>query len=470
MGSRREVQDRIRAPDRTRGVGRRPAHGPLDRATVTWDRYYGRTGTGTTAVTAPSFDRIPLVPTIRTFPLASSSPRGSGAQAAQSGAPGSPDQPPAARPPGTRARPPVRKRRTKWERRLGSPKIPWVAGALVLVALTWALVWRHRAAGRPEYAVNEIAAAIEHGDGTKLAYYADASAFTDQVVNETVDWLTARRGLDQAVAGAESQQRGSRSARLQDAKETLSDRLGRATSAALESPDGGKEPVSARVVDAFISQPPLSVIMDGDHLDVRSIDRPLIEGTTATVPVTLRYRELVVDMKIGLVLQRNGLRWRLVGVSGLQSALSTIDNAQLERVAIANRPRESDLERLVAVGPPQVQRVKPRRARPLYRLEVSLTNQAQASITEVSLLLGARGLDDDHGIALSVEHPIPPSTTSAETWEFDEAATRGTRLGALLTHADRLTLRTRGIVLDTAGQADTVRLIKSYREIQKDGD
>jgi hypothetical protein len=386
------------------------------------------------------------------------------------GAPGSPDGAPAPRPPGPRARPPVRKRRTKWERRLSSPKIPWVAGGLVLVGLIWALAWRHRAAGRPDYAVSQIATAIQHGDGTKLAYYADMSAFTDQIVNETVDWLAARRGLDEAVAGAGSEQRGTRSARLQDAKETLSDRLGRATSAGLETPGQEKQAAGSRVIDAFIGQAPLSTIMDGDHLDVRSVDRPVIDGTTARIPVTLRYRELVVDLKIGLVLQRNGQQWRLVGISGLSNALSTIDNAQFERVALANRPRQGDLERLVGIGAPQVQRVKPRRARPLYRLEVAVTNQAPDSITEITLLLAARGSDDDHATSLSVEHAIPPGTTSAETWEFDEAATRGTRLAALLSHPDRLTLRTRSIVLDTAGQADTVRLIRSYREIVKEGD
>ncbi len=277
----------------------------------------------------------------------------------------------------------------------------------MLVGLSWALAWRHRAAGRPEYALAQIATAIQHGDGTKLAYYADMSAFTDQIVNETVDWLAARRGLDEAVAGGGSEQRGTRSARLQDAKETLSDRLGRATSAALELPDQEKQAVGSRMIDAFIGQAPLATIMDGDHLDVRSVDRPLIDGTTARIPVTLRYRELVVDVKVALVLQRNGQQWRLVGISGLSNALSAVDNAQFERVALANRPRQGDLERLVGIGAPQVEHVKPRRARPLYRLQVTVTNQAPDSITGITLLLAARGSDDDHATSLSVEHAIP---------------------------------------------------------------
>ena len=203
MGWRREVQDRIGAPERARGWVDEGGANYIDRATATWGGDYDRDRVpGTTAVTAP-----PVSIVSRWYqrygrffwPVLHLEDR-RGASRVPSGAPGSPDQTPPPRPPGPRARPPVRKRRTKWERRFASPKIPWVAGAVVLVVLTCALVWRHRAAGRPEYAVNEIATAIEHGDGTKLAYYADASAFTDQIVNETVDWLTARRGLDQAVA------------------------------------------------------------------------------------------------------------------------------------------------------------------------------------------------------------------------------------------------------------------------------
>jgi hypothetical protein len=339
----------------------------------------------------------------------------------------------------------------------------------VLIALVSALGWRHHAAGRPEYALAQVATAIERNDGTKLAYYADVSAFTDQVVSETVDWLAAQRGVDEAIAGVESQQRGTRAARLQDAKESLADRLGRTASTVLEAAGHGKDAISLQVVDAFIRQPPLAAVLDGDHLDVRSVERPQIEGSTATIPVTLRHRELVVDVKIALVLQRNGAQWRVVGISGLPNALGTIDRAQSERVAMANRPLQGDLERLLGVGNPQVEYVRVRRARPLYRLQVPLTNQAPGSINEVTLLLAARGADDEHATTLSVEHPIPAGTTSAETWEFDEAATRGTRLGALLSHPDRLTLRTRLIVLDTAGQADTVRLIRRYSEIAREG-
>ena len=342
----------------------------------------------------------------------------------------------------------------------------------MLIGMIWALAWRHSVSARPEYALKEVGTAITRGDATKLAYYADVSAFTDEVVNETIDWLATRRSVEEAVVGTPPEQRASRGERLQDAKETLSDRLGRSLSATLESADQAKTPLSSRVVNAFIGEAPLSGIMDGDHLDLQSIGPPVIEGTTATIPITLRYRELVVDVKVGLVLEHSGPHWRLVGISGLPGALSVIDNAQSERVALANRPLEGDLERLVAVGALAVEyvRPKPRRARPVYRLEVPLTNQAQGSISEITLVLATRGSNDDHGTELSVEHPIPAGTTSAETWEFDEAATRGTRLGALLSHPDRLTLRTRRIVFDTAGQADTVRLVRSYREIVRAGD
>lgn len=336
----------------------------------------------------------------------------------------------------------------------------------MLLALVSAVAWRWRAARQPGYALDQIAVAIRHGDGAKLAYYADVSAVTEEVIDETVDWLVSHRGADAVLAAADVSHADSRAAGVQDAKAKLQGRADEAftmaTAAAVEGP------VGARVIDAFIQQPPLSVIMDGEHLDLRSIDQPLVDGETATVPVVVRHRELVVDVKLDLLLHREGPRWRLSGIGGLPQALDAIDRAQAERLEIANRPREEQLQTLLSVGGIQVQRIARRRTKPFYRLRVAVSNRSPDSLTNVTLTLAQRGSSADHATLLEVEHPIPPSSTSTETWELDEATARSTHLGALLARPERLALRLQSVVWDSAGQADTVRLLHRYEEIPKD--
>jgi hypothetical protein len=341
----------------------------------------------------------------------------------------------------------------------------------VLLGLVSAMLWRWHAASQPEFALAQVAVAIERSDDAKLAYYADVNAFTDQIVAQTVDWLAAHRGPDDVIAVAEVEASGDRQSRIREAKGALGDRLGRTMASAIESASHTPGPVGPRVVQAFIEQAPLSAILDGDHLDVRSVDRPLIEddGQTATIPVTLRHRELVVDTKIGLVLSHEGARWRLVGLSGLAGALNAIDHAQSERIAIANRPRESELAELLTVGAPHVERVAPRRSARFYRVRVPLTNRSPASIAAVTLALTGRGSDDDHATLLSVEHPIPPGATSTEIWQFDEAANRGTHLGSLLARPERLALYLRSVVVDSAGGQDTVKVLRRYEDARAEG-
>lgn len=372
---------------------------------------------------------------------------------------------PVGRPGGTRGAKAPR-RRTKWERRLASPKVPWIAGGLVLLVLICALSWRWHAARQPDYALDQIAVAIRRGDGAKLAYYADVSAVTEQVIDGTVDWLVSHRGPDAALAAADVSHAGSRAAGVQDAKATLQARADEAFTIATASALEG--PVGPRVIDAFIQQPPLSLIMQGEHLDVRAIDRPLVDGATATVPLVMRHRELVVDVKIGLLLQREGPRWRLSGINGLTQALDAIDRAQMERLEIANRPREEELQSLLSVGGLQVHRVARRRVKPFYELRVPVSNRSTDSLTSVTLTLAPRGSSADHGTLLSVDHPIPPASSSAEVWDLDEATVRSTHLGSLLARPERLTLRLQSVVRDSAGQADTVRLLRRYEEIPKD--
>jgi hypothetical protein len=341
----------------------------------------------------------------------------------------------------------------------------------VLVALLLAVAWRWRVTTRPQYALNQIVTAIQRGDEAKLAYYADVSAFTDQIIGESIDWIVAQHGTDDLLAAADLHESGTRAAQLRDVKGILSERIGRTIETAMASSDHHAGGVGPGIIDAFIRDLPVSAVMDGDHLDIRTVGQPLVEGTTATIPVTLRHRELVVDVKLGLQLERDGPRWRVVGLTGISDALGTIDRAQLERVAIANRPRESELADLLAVGAPVVQRApRERRARvEVYRLRALLTNHSTSQIAAVTLAIVGRSPGTPPTL-LSVEHPIAPGATSTETWQFDESESRGTRLGALLAHPDRLALQLRSVVVDTAGQEDTVRLVRRYDELRGDRD
>jgi hypothetical protein len=303
-----------------------------------------------------------------------------------------------------------------------------------------------------------------------LAYYADVGAVTDQIADETVDWLVTRRGLDEAVAGAAPHERGDRAAQIREAKSEFSGQLDRSLTAALMM--GGSDTLSpgARVIDALIAQPPLSTLLDGEHLDVRTMDPPVIEDrTTATIAVTLRHRELVADLTLALELQRDGPRWRLTGIRGLPRALAAIDKAQRERIAMANRPREETLAGLLAVGAPTVERIAAHARTPTsYRLRVPLTNRSPTPITAVTLALSAHA-EDDHATVLSVEHPIAPGATAAEVWQLDEPTARSTRVAAMVGHPDRLTVRVRSVVLDSAGQADTVSLLRRYQQVLGSG-
>jgi hypothetical protein len=123
----------------------------------------------------------------------------------------------------------------------------------------------------------------------------------------------------------------------------------------------------------------------------------------------------------------------------------------------------------LAVGAAVVEHVSRGRERGMYRLHLPLTNQSPTSIAGVTLALGTHAADDDHATVLSVQHAIPPRSNSAEVWLFDGAAVRSMHLAGMLAHPDRLTIHVRSIVLDSAGQADTVRLVREYKELRGAG-
>ena len=100
----------------------------------------------------------------------------------------------------------------------------------MLVALLLAVAWRWRVTTRPQYALDQIVTAIQRGDEAKLAYYADVSAFTDQIIGESIDWIVAQHGADELLAAADLHESGARVAQLRDVKGILSERIGRARS------------------------------------------------------------------------------------------------------------------------------------------------------------------------------------------------------------------------------------------------
>jgi hypothetical protein len=336
-----------------------------------------------------------------------------------------------------------------------------------LVGLVAAIGWRHYATGRPSYALAQIALAVKQHDATKLAYYADLGAFSDQVVGETVDWLASQHRLDGA-AGAANARESDRRARIRDTKSTLSIHVNRNATNEILAYTSDSESVTARLVDAFIDQPPLAEIIDGDHFDLRSVDQAEIDDGTARVGVTLRHRELYVDVKLDLLLARDGVRWRLTGVEGLSHALSVIDNAQQEKLSIANRPREEALATTINLGAPTLQKVVAhRRDPPVYRLRLPITNRSTTTVSAISLALWVRGSDSDHPTMLAVNHDIAPQFTSGEIWQLDEATAHSTHVIAALSRPERLVFKVRSMVVDSGGQADTVRTLTAYGQTKR---
>jgi hypothetical protein len=338
------------------------------------------------------------------------------------------------------------------------------------VALLIGALWWHRyATTRPEYTVAQVAVAIRQRDGTKLSYYADGSAVTSQLVDETVDWLVAQRGVDALPADGDGASQG-RAARIRSAKTVLNERLDRSIATALMSGLPDTSDVASRVIAELVGQAPAADIMLGDRFDVRSVEPATVQGSTARIPVTLRSSDLTVDVTITLILRREGARWRVVGIGGINRALTIIDNAQLERLTIANRPLERQLTGMLAIGAPSVQRVAHGRLRTVLRLRVPVTNHSVNPVTALTVALETRASDDEHATLLAVQHVIPPGASSTEVWQFDETAERGTRVAAMLTHPESLVLRVRSVVIDSAGQADTVSLLRSYRDVKGRGE
>jgi hypothetical protein len=357
------------------------------------------------------------------------------------------------------------KRRGKWERRARSPKVPWIAGAILILGLAGALAWQRYETSRPTYALAQIALAARLHDSKKLAYYVDAGALTGQIVTETVQWLTAHRRFNDIEAGEAERGSQGRDARIQTATVTLENRASNAVSAALQESANATDLLPQNVVDAYVAAPPMLALFGGDRLDLRAVGNANVFGQNAEIPLTLRDRELVVDIHLTLELERDGSRWRLVGLEGLGPAFRVIDNAQLERVDIANRLRREHMDGLLAIGAPTVGRVYHRRSRNEYVLQIPLTNRSTQPITEVAMDLRAHGMNEERALPLRVQHLIPAGGRSPEAWRFTDPSA-GTRSPYLLMHPERLLVGLSSMVVDSAGRPDTLRQLRSYREFR----
>jgi hypothetical protein len=183
------------------------------------------------------------------------------------------------------------------------------------------------------------------------------------------------------------------------------------------------------------------------------------------VPVMLEYRELGTEITVSLQLTRQRNRWRVVGVEDLDETLSSIDDAQADRLASLNGPVESQLESMLDVGTPTLTRVPARRGRGELRLDVTVRNASSFPVRAAALLMGTRG-DDVHGDMLRGPLSLAPGAAVTTAWTLDEA---GARAAWAASQAGRLTVRPRAIEYDSAGTTMTLHLYHSYAEARHRG-
>jgi hypothetical protein len=339
---------------------------------------------------------------------------------------------------------------------LRHPSFVWVAGAVTVVVLAGVIYLGKVVTATPGYAIGQIETAITHNNGTKLAYYADGAGIARQVVDETTDWLVTHRGLG-AIAGLEGvdEARGTRG-KVQAAKLAMLEALNRSLSAELNNRRPDTAGIAERVVRTLCATAPLARITGGEHFDVTAVGQPVVSDRTAQIAVTLQYRELQVDIPIAIDMEQAGRRWRVVGVSGLSHALDMVNTAQAERQAIDNRSVAERVAATLEVGSPTVEREAHGRKQTTYLLHLPLTNHSADTVIGVMLALRTRASEAAPAMELEVQHPIAGGTTSPEVWRFDEPTSKPSAVAAILAHPDRLVVRVRDLVIDSAGQADTM--------------
>jgi hypothetical protein len=347
-----------------------------------------------------------------------------------------------------------------------------LAGAALVLGLAGFAILHTASLNSSERALHEIGTSFRDHDGTRLAYYFNTDAVTQQVSETGVDWLLSQHELATLAAavaevpGAERDATDS-AARLLALKSALAERGGSGIAMALSSGTSDSADVAVRISAAFAGMPPLDAILAGDHLELVDIGEPKGTGTDRVIPLHLHDRELNIPVTVRVAVHHQGPRWQVSGVVDLDKTLAAIDNAQQEKLIIANRPIESQLQDLIAVGAPAIAQTAHGRYRTDVRLRLRLDNRSQATVNALDLAVSARSGDDEHAEMLHVDGPIPAGGAVMAEWSFDDARRGSSRIASLLLHQDDLLIHTRRVVLDSAGVADTVQLFKTYRALRR---
>jgi hypothetical protein len=342
------------------------------------------------------------------------------------------------------------------------------AGALVFVVLLGLFVSRQVVLASPKHALVSIESAFQDHDGTRLAYYADVDAIVAQVADQGVDWLILQHRHELLAAlRAEAGDIGTApdsAQQVQLLKFALTDRGGKVVASALAAGTDSAT-LAPRLTEAFQSVPPLDLLMGGDHLDYVATGRPQRVGDGSVIPVTLEYRELGTDITVRLVLSHQEKRWKVVGLQGFDETMSAIDNAQLARLSETNRPIQARIEGMLELGTPKVTLLPVGRTDLAEQLMVPVHNTSPFVVRQVTLLFGTRGGDEEHTEHLVKPVSIGPGATVALTWAFPETVRGTSRSAWLASRQAHMTLVPRGVVFDSAGVVDTLRLYGSYAEI-----
>lgn len=346
-----------------------------------------------------------------------------------------------------------------------------VGGGLVLGLAGFAVV--HQASvNSSERPLREIELSFRDHDGTRLAYYLNTDAVTQQVSDQGVDWLTAQHdegALGAVLAEVPGAEQGATdsAARVLALKAALAEKAGKGIAMALSSGTPDSADVAVRLLAAFGGMPPLDVIIAGDHLVLSQVGEAKGTATDRVIPLVLHDRELDAPIVINVGVHHQGARWQVSGIVELDHTLETLDNAQQEHLIVANRPIENRLLELIGIGAPDITKTSHGRYRTDVRLKVRIDNKSPETVTGLDVALSTRSADDDHAQVLHVDGPIPAGGAVMAEWSFDQTARGSSRTAAMLLHPDDLTMRTRRVVLDSAGVADTVQLFKSYRALRR---
>jgi hypothetical protein len=347
-----------------------------------------------------------------------------------------------------------------------------VAGGALVLGLAGFAVYHQASVNSSERALREIELSFRDHDGTRLAYYLNTDAVTQQVSDEGVDWLTAQRNqgalaaLIAEVPGAEQGATDS-AARVLALKAALVEKAEKGIALAMTTGTADSADVAVRLLAAFGGMPPLDVILAGDHLELSEIGQPKGTATDRVIPLVLHDRELDIPVVFNVGVHHQAARWQVSGFSDLDHTLEMIDNAQQERLIVANRPVENRLLDLIGIGAPQVTMKAHGRTRTDVRLQVRIDNKSPETVQSLDLALMTRAGDDEHSEPLHVEGPIPAGGAVMAEWSFDEQRRGTSRTASMLRRPDDLMLHTRRVVLDSAGVADTVQLFKSYRALRR---